>query len=160
MSSTLDLHAFESGDGGELTLINEDLVLSESLFQVIYISLFGGNIEASTRGNEIESEERFDFWANELIYKDRPHKQLNSETERVLRSVVLNSSGRLQVESAVNQDLLFLKNIVTLSVNVVILSTDKLKIVIGVNSIPNQSNKEFQFIWDNARNEIIIDKTI
>ena len=159
-TSTRDLHIYESGSGGELVLLNGDLVLAESLYQTIYIALFGGNVEASTLGNEIESEERFDYWANSLIYKDNISKQFNSKTEKTLSEVTINTAGRLKIKSVVEEDLLFLKNIVNLKVNIVILSTDKIEINLILNSIPNQENKQFQFIWDNAKKEIIIDKII
>jgi len=159
-TSTKDLHIFESGSGGELALLSDDLVLAESLYQVIYIALFGGNVEASTLGNEIVSEERFDYWANSLIFKDKINKQFNSETERTLSKVVINSSGRLKIKAAVELDLFFLKNIVDLSVNIVILSTNRIEINLVLQSISNQSDKQLQFIWDNAKKEIIIDKII
>ena len=159
-TSTRDLNIYESGDGGELTLLSGDLVLAESLLQTIYIHLFGGNIKASTLGNEIQSEERFDYWANELVFKNKKNKQFNSETERVLSQVAINSSGRLKIQKAVEQDLVFLEKIVNLETNIVILSTDKIEINILLNSISNQSDKQLQFIWDNAKKEIIIDKII
>lgn len=159
-TSTKDLHLFESGDGGELLLMNGDLVLSETLFQTIYIALFGGNVEASTAGNEIVGQERFDYWGNALIFKDKVDKQFNSETEKTLSSVTINSLGRLKIKSAVEQDLRFLKKIINIDVNIVILGVDKLKIEILLNNTGNQTNKIFQFIWDNAKQELILDKTI
>lgn len=159
-TSTKDLHLFESGDGGELLLMNGDLVLSETLFQTIYIALFGGNVEASTAGNEIVGQERFDYWGNSLVFKDNVDKQFNSETEKILSSVTINSFGRLKIKSAVEQDLNFLKKIINIDVNIVILGVDKLKIEILLNNSGNQSNKVFQFIWDNAKQELILDKTI
>ena len=159
-TSTRDIHIYENGNGGELAVLSGDIVLAESLYQTIYIALFGGNVEASTIGNEIDSEERFDYWANTLIFKDKISKQFNSKTEKTLSEVTINTSGRLKIESAVEEDLLFLKNIVNLKVNIVILSADKIEINLLLESIPNQSNKQFQFIWDNAKKEIIIDKTI
>lgn len=159
-TSTKDLHLSESGDGGELLLMNGDLVLSETLFQTIYIALFGGNVESSTAGNEIVGQERSDYWGNSLIFKDKKDKQFNSETERTLSSVTINSFGRLKIKSAVEQDLSFLKKIINIDVNIVILGVDKLKIEILINNTGNQSNKVFQFIWDNAKQELILDKTI
>lgn len=159
-TTTKDIGIFESGSGGELALLNGDLALSESLYQMIYIALFGGNTEASTLGNEIASEERFDYWANSLIFKDKINKQFNSKTEKVLSEVTINTAGRLKIHSAVEEDLIFLKNIVDLKVNIVLLSTDKIEISLILQSISNQENKQFQFIWDNAKNEIIIDKII
>jgi hypothetical protein len=159
-TATKDLNLYESGSGGELLLLNDDLSLSETLFQMIYISLFGGNVESSTTGNEIESQERKDFWANSLIFKEQKNKQMNSLTEKTLRETVLNSSGRLKIQSAVEQDLFFLKNIVNIAINVLILTSEKVVIEITLTSIDNQSSKLFQFIWDNAKNEVVIEKTI
>ena len=159
-TSTKDFHIYESGNGGELAVLNDDLVLTESLYQSIYIALFGGNVEASTLGNEIISEERFDFWGNSLFFKDRPSKQFNSETERTLEKVAINSSGRLKIKSSVEEDLIFLKKIVNFKVNIVILSTNRIEINLVLESISNQSDKKLQFIWDNAKKEVIIDKTI
>lgn len=159
-TSTKDLHLYESGSGGELVLLNGDLVLSETLFQTIYLALFGGNVEASTTGDEISGQERFDFWANNLIFKTQKNKQLNSLTEKTLNSVTINTSGRLKIQSAVEQDLFFLKNIINFDVDVLILGTDKIKILISISSISNQSDKVFQFIWDNAKGQLILDKTI
>lgn len=159
-TSTKDLNLYESGSGGELLLLNNDLSLSETLFQMIYISLFGGNVESSTTGSEIEGQERGDFWANSLIFKEQKNKQMNSLTEKTLRETVLNSSGRLKIQSAVEQDLFFLKNIVNIATNVLILASEKVAIEITLTSIDNQSSKLFQFIWDNAKNEVVIEKTI
>lgn len=159
MSTTRDIHIFESSNAGELALLSNDLVLTESLFQTIYVSLFGGNIEASTLGNEIQSEERFDYWANDLIFSANPDKQFNSLTERTLLNVPLNSSGRLKIQSAIEEDLKFLKKIVNLSIDVSVINQDRIKITLVLESIPNQADKQLQFIWDNAKQEIIIDET-
>ena len=160
MNSTKDLLLYESGSGGELFLENNDLALTESLYQTIYVSLFGGNVEASTVGNELVGEERSDYWANSLLFKNEKNKQLNSRTERTLNEVTINSSGRLKIKSAVEEDLIFLKKLANLEINIVILGVDKIEIEIIMTSIQNQSNKTFQFIWDNAKREIILDKQI
>lgn len=159
-TSTFDLNVFESGSGGELAIISNDLGTSEKLYQTIYLALFGGNLEASTIGNEIPSEERLDWWGNSLIFGTRQSKQFNSETERVLDNVVLNSSGRLKIQSAVENDLIFIKNIVNFNVNIVILDINKIAINIVLESLANQQDKQLQFIWDNAKNELIINRVI
>ena len=159
-TSTRDLHVFESGSGGELALLSGDLVLVESLYQSIYLALFGGNVEASTIGNEIPSEERSDYWANTLIFQNRPSKQYNSETERTLSSTPLNSSGRLKIEASVKQDLQFLSDIVEADFDVSILAENKVEISVTMRSISNQADKQIQFIWDNAKKEVIIERTI
>lgn len=160
MSATRDIHVFENGNGGNFAKISNDLVLSESLFQVIYISMFGGNVEASTQGNEIESQERFDYWGNSLIWPNNTEKQFNSETERALTNNVLNSSGRLIIEQAVKNDLEVISQIADFEVEVSITSESKVQINISLSSIPNQSDKFYQFIWDNAKNEVITNEEI
>lgn len=159
-TSTRDLLLYESGSGGELYLLNNDLVLSETFFQSIYVSLFGGNVKASTLGNEIPGQERFDYWANSLFFKNQKSKQFNSLTEKILNEVTINSNGRLRIKSAVEQDLNYLKKIVNFTVNVLILDINKIKIEILVSSASNQSEKAFQFIWDNAKQEVIFEKNI
>ena len=158
MNITSDFHIYETGSGGDLVITNNDLSMSESLFQTIYIALFGGNYDAITLGNEEDSEERLDFWANELLFKEKPSKQFNSTTEKLLNEVVINSQGRIKIQRAVEFDLIFLKKIANLEVNIVILSIEKIAIQISFSSIINQ--KDFEFIWDNASKEVTINKTI
>ena len=158
--STKDISIFESGDGGELNIINGDLVLSNTLYQHIYISLFGGNVNYPTKGNEVKSQERLDYWANDLIFKDRFNKQYNSLTEQTINKVVINSSGRLKIENAVKQDLSYISNIVELSIDVVILDINRLSINLTLSETSNKSNKLLQFIWNSSKNEIIINNNI
>ena len=138
-----DINLYESGSGGELYISNGDIALVETLYQTIYIALFGGNVEDDN------------YWANALLFADKPKKQYVSETERTLQNVTINSSGRLKIKKAVENDLSYIKNIANYEVNVVILSADKIEILITL-----ESGTEFQFIWDNAKSEIIIEKTI
>lgn len=153
--STKDLHIFESGSGGEISIKNDDLVMSESLFTLIYISLFGGNYEAETTGNEVSGQERFDYWANDLIFKNFKGKQYNSLTERTLNEVALNSSGRLKIESAVNQDLSSIKEIANLTIFVSIVSESEVLIKVSLESLQNQSERAFEFLWNNAAKQLI-----
>lgn len=37
---TKDINLHESGSGGEISIINNDLVLGEALFQQVYLALF------------------------------------------------------------------------------------------------------------------------
>lgn len=140
---TKDIQLYESGDGGELYISNGDVTLIETLYQTIYIALFGGMADGS------------DYWANNLIFATKQSKQYVSQTEKLLNEVTINSSGRLKIARAVENDLSFLKNISNYAVNVLILSTDKIEINIALIS-----GSEFQFIWDNAKSEVIMQKTI
>lgn len=160
MNQTKDILLFESGDGGEFAIVSNDLCLVETILQQAYIALFGGNIEANTTGAEISTQERTDYWANALLWPDEPNKQFNSNTERVLQNTVLNSAGRLQILAAVESDIDYLKLIVNFTVEVSILSTNKVEIKISFRRKDNLEDKVLVLVYDNARNEVITNKTI
>ena len=155
--NTKDILLYETGSGGDFAVLNNDLMLSETLYQQIYLALFGGNVEADTKSLYLESEDRFDYWGNSLVWKDSKGKQFNSKTERILQEVVLNSSGRLKIVNAVNSDLEYMSDVAEFTVDVGILSSNKVSITVSFKEKKNQQNKKLQLIFDNARNEVIID---
>jgi len=109
---TTDINLFETGSSGDFAIVNEDLLMAESLYQQVYLALFGGNIEANTKDAYLLSEERFDYWGNTLIWKNEKSSQFNSETERTIQNNALNSTGRLRIIQAINNDLEYLKSVV------------------------------------------------
>lgn len=155
-----DILLYETGDGGEILVSNNDMTLVELLFQQAYILMFGGNYEANTTGSEIETQERNDWWGNSLFFNENTSKQFNSNTERVLDNVVLNTSGRIEIKRAVEFDLKSLKKIANFEINVIILSTNKISIEIKLIKPNSLEDKTLQFIWNNATKEVIIEKTI
>jgi phage gp46-like protein len=158
--NTTDIHLFETGSGGDFAIVNNDLLMGESLYQQIYLALFGGNIQASTKQSYLESEERSDYWGNSLIWKDVKTKQFNSETERTLGNIALNSSGRLSILQAVNNDLDYLKGVVDFAVEVGIDSVSRISITVNFKEKTNQQDKVLQMVWNNSKNEVIITKLI
>lgn len=156
VTQTSDIGLFQS----DMRVIDGDINTSEVLYQTIYISLFGGNLKQSTIGNEIDTEERFDYWANSLLFATQKEKQFNSETQRTLKEVALNTSGRLKIKQSVENDLFFLKNIVKFEVDVYIESSSRIRILINVISLSSNESKLYQLLWDNAKQEVIIDETI
>lgn len=157
---TKDINLHESGNGGEMAIVSNDLLMGESLFQQVYLALFGGNVEAITRGDELITEERFDYWANSLFFSETPTKQFNSITERTINSVALNGQGRLSIINAVNEDLSYLTELLNYSIDVEILAVNKIRIIINFTPKSNQENRVLQLVYDNAKNELIIEKTI
>ena len=135
-----DIHIYESGDGGEMKLKNNDLMLANSIYQSIYISLFGGNV------GEI------DWWGNNL-FNQEPYI---SETEKTLTQTALNSNGRFVIENAVKQDLKNLSELIDVEIEVKILSKSSVKIIIFIAN----SNEKISVIWNGAKNEVIIDEVI
>lgn len=156
----MDLVLHETGNGGDLQLKGNDLDVSGSIFNQIYMALFGGNPSASTTGEELVTEQRQDWWANSLVYQDLPELQQNSTLERVLNEVALNSSGRLQIEEAVKNDLAFLKDVAEISIETRITDIDRVEIRILAQEPDNEQKQEFIFIWDATKQEVIEFRTI
>lgn len=158
--NTTDIALFESGGSGDFSIVNDDLLMGESLYQQIYLALFGGNLEASTKQVYTDKEERFDYWGNSLIWNDVKSIQFNSETERAIQNNALNSSGRLAIIQAINLDLGYLSSIITFEVDVSINSSNKLSIIVNFTEKTNQQERALVLLYENAKKELIIDKII
>jgi hypothetical protein len=141
-----DVLIYESGNGGELSLKNGDIETTDGLFNQPYLSHFGGNIEASTTGNEVEGEERADWWGNTFLDASA---QMNSELERSLNNNALNSAGRINIERDAQKDIEHLNDIANVSSTVVITGNDKLLISDKLDKIV------VNMLWDATKNELI-----
>lgn len=131
-----DLAIIETGNGGDLQQVGSDLAVVNGIENMIYLGMFGGNKEASTQSNIITDG---DFWGNNLFHPNAPSVQFNSETERVMNSVALTSSGRVLIENAIKKDLAFFSDLgATVEVSVTIVSTDKIRVQIKV-TLPSQA---------------------
>jgi hypothetical protein len=143
----MDIVLFESGNGGDISIKNGDIEMTDSILQQPYIAHFGGNLEANTTGEEIEGEERFDWWGNMLI--PNQDNQINSNLERTLTKVALNSSGFKTIQIAATNDLDFITDEANVTINLALNGLDKLKL----SDILDQ--KQVDFIWDATKNELI-----
>jgi len=157
---TKDILLYETGDGGDASLQNNDLALSETLYMQVYLALFGGNIEANTVTNTLPTEQRFDWWGNSLIMADTPNTQFNSNTERVLSTTALSSAGRLDIIRAVDADLSYLTELLDYSAGVELLSINRVRITVNFTPKTNQQNKVLILVYDNAKKELITEQTI
>ena len=150
-----DLLIYETGDGGDLKVLNNDLALTTSLYNQVYLCLFGGNVEASTKGNELENEKRFDWWANDLL-----DLNFNSETERIINTVTLNPSGRLKILQAVKNDLKPIDLVANYTVEVILENVNRFKILINLMEKLNKQEKIIQILWDISKDEVILSEII
>jgi hypothetical protein len=141
-----DILLYESGGGGEISLKNGDIEMTDGLFNMPYLSHFGGNLEASTKGDEEENIERFDWWGNSFL--DQP-AQMNSLIEKTLDNTTLNSAGRVIIERNAKEDLQFIADIADISCIVEIPGVDKVKISDKINQI------KVDFIFNSTNNELI-----
>lgn len=157
---TKDILLRETGSGGDFAVLSNDLVLSDTLYQQFYLAMFGGNLRGNTKSKYLDNEERFDYWGNSLIWPTQKNKQFNSETERTLQEIAINSSGRMRVLQAVKSDLSYLSNVINFEVEVNLLNQNKLSITITFTEKTNQQDKSLQFVFDNSKNEVLIQEII
>ena len=146
-----DILLYENGNGGELSVVNGDIETTDSLANQMYLSHFGGNIEADTTGQEIEGEERFDWWGNEFLDTEN---QMNSSLERVLNKTSLNSAGRIIIENTAKKDLEFFGDMAKTDCQVSITGNNKLIISDKINQ------NKINFQWDATKEELIVEKII
>lgn len=146
-----DIMIYESGGGGEIFVKGSDIETTDGIFNQPYLSHFGGNVEASTTGDEKEGIERFDWWGNSFL---EGKNQMNSALEKALNDNALNSSGRVNIEKAANKDLDHLKDIAEVSSAVSIIGVDKVLISDKINKTV------INFIWDATKNELIEERII
>ncbi len=154
----MDVQVIESsGNGGDLVKTDKDIVTIEGLQNMVYIALFGGNVEASTPTERLESELAFDWWGNSLLHPNELAAQFNSETERRLLEVSLNSAGRIQIEEAIRKDLEFMSEFSTVEVSASIISTDRIEILVRIQEPDNLEGNAFIFLWDATNQELTIE---
>lgn len=154
-----DIKLIETGNGGDIELIGKDLAMLEGFGNMIYLALFGGNPQgrssSAPTGKRIPTEQAFDWWGNNLLMPNDLGQQFNSLTEYTLNTTALNSSGRIQIEQAVLKDLAFMKDFATVSVTVTIEHVDRVRITIKLQEPDNIEQKEFQYIWDGTKQDLI-----
>ena len=132
-----DILIFESGDGGEMKLKNDDLETVSSITNSFYLALF--------------SSKTSDWWGNAELLTDNP---FSSTFEKTLDSVSLNSSGLKQLEQSALEDLSFLKQYGEITVFAAVLDLNKISLKINFKE-PSGSEKIVKFVFDKLRNEII-----
>lgn len=151
----MDLALIETGNGGDIVFRNKDLAMVFGFENMPYMALFGGNPNYPTTPLK-DSEQAFDWWGNRLLFPNDESKQFNSLTEQKLKTVALNSSGRIQIEESVKQDLKFMSDFANLKVSVSIISDDKVLIELQIVRPDNLQKTTFIYIWDKTLSTITI----
>lgn len=152
----MDLKLVEKNNGGDLSFNGKDLEVIQGWQNMPYLDLFGGNTEGSTKELK-EGEQSLDWWGNRLFFDQQPQFQANSEFERLLKNVSLSSFGRIQLEQAAKNDLKNFNNFAEITVKLSIVSVDRLSLVIEIKEPDNLQSDIFRYIWDNTKNELIIE---
>lgn len=139
---------YDDGNGGQLTVQSNNILTTDSLHTLAYLKLFGGNLEANTKPKSDVIEIHSDWWGNDK--EKQSSTWINSNTERVLRGIVLNSQSVEKIITAVKKDVESLTQFGTITVTVNIVSLNKVKIIIDTEQSDNLS-----MIWDSTKNEVI-----
>jgi len=144
-----DVLILETLNGGDINKVAGDLALAKGWENMPYLALFGGNVRQSTPTERVDGEQNFDWFGNAL--ESDSNLQFNSETERTLQSVNLNSNGRILIEQAVIKDLAFMTEFATVNASVSIISDDRVQIDIAIIEPTNLQNKQYRYIWDSTQ---------
>lgn len=131
--SYIDLSLHDNGSGGELLKTSNDLEVTSTLFNIVYLALFGGGDTPAS------------WWGNEFITDE--NKQVVSITEQVLNNTVLDIRGLGEVESSATQDLVVLKALgVTYEVDVELISAKRIGITVRIQETED-TETEIPLIW-------------
>lgn len=148
MEEYLDIRLLETDDGGDLKLAGSDLETYRSWQNMIYVGLFGGNVEGYTTTDERAEDERAeDWWGNKLLMPDSPELWFNSRTERTLMSTSLSTQGIDRIEKAVISDLSFMDPFANVTVEVSLVDADQIRMDIFVQEPSTLERAQFRYIW-------------
>ncbi len=150
----MDLKLVNISEGFDLQGSKSGLITVDSFQSMIPIALFGGNREGSTKQIVRDNEEQKDWWGNKLLLPQQPQQQFNSETERTLNNVALNSQGRSKIQAAVENDLSFMSDFANVEVTVSLVGADRVRIDIQVVRPDNLNEFQFVYVWDSIKKEL------
>lgn len=149
-----DISLYESGQGGDMVLLPNDIATTGALWNNIYLALFGGNVESDHEDEEESDGLNLDYWQNNLFFPEDTTSQLVSLTELTLTKTTINSKGLNDLENVVKTDLNYLKELGDVVVSVEQSGVDKITINIQVNQT------QISYIWDNTLNEVITNQEV
>jgi phage gp46-like protein len=146
-----DILIYETKNGGDLLLENNDLKSVRTLINQVYLAFFGGNYEQSTSDEINIVNQRFDWWGNVLMDTEN---QFNSLTERTLNNIVLNSSGVSSIENSMNQDLNYLSEYADIITEATIVDYNRIELSVILTEPSGRSTK-VKLLWDNFEKSFV-----
>jgi hypothetical protein len=147
---------YESGNGGLYNIKNNDIQTSGGLGVIVYLKLFGGNVDASTVRNNEAGQIYFDWWGNNS--QNNSDTWINSETERALRGCDTSFQSLNKIINAIKKDLKPLQEYGDIEVDVTYPEVNRVKIDIEI--VQKSSTVEVSLVWDSTKNEVITNNTI
>jgi hypothetical protein len=104
----------------------------------------------------IENEQLFDWFGNSVLFNQQPLVQFNSELERTLKNVSINSKGVELIYQAVNKDIDFMRTFATVEINISVTAVDRISINLKVIELDTKVSNIFNYIWDSTEAELTI----
>lgn len=150
-----DLKLESKHDGCDLILLGVDLVGIDGFENMPLLGLYGGNVEESTKQFN-DTELRYDWWGNDTFDFNKLSVQMNSKFERSLKTIALNSAGRIEIEEIAKKDLSFMSSFANVEVIASITDVDRLELYIKITEPNNSESNEFTYIWNATENELTI----
>lgn len=144
----MDLKLILTHDGGDLVKNPKDLAVVYGFENMPLIALFGGNVEESTPTTREPNAIALDWWGNNLLLPKNASRQFNSDTERLLNNVTLNSSGIVLIEEAIKRDLVFMNDFAKIQVQVRLVNVDRIAIGLKIEQ------KKIVYLWDKTNQEL------
>jgi len=95
----MDVRLYCTADGGEIDIVNGQLVLADGLETAAYLSMFGGNEDDSGT----ESDDPLQWWGNWSETEEA--RKCRSQTQHVLIGMPLTSGNLILLEEAAQADL-------------------------------------------------------
>jgi len=145
------IEMFETLDGGDYVVGEDDILLDNSLNSIGYTSFFGGNLkENTTQGRKPSGAFYNDYWGNCDVFNE-PDLQFNSNTERQLAFTPIRSGNLGVFEQASQKDLQYLKTsgkASTVSSSVKIVNPGKIKLDVTVKQPSKTEPEGFTIFWD------------
>ena len=146
-----DLLIYSTGNGTDT-----DFDTTESLFNSVYLSLFGGNVSEDTPETPTEGKQRTDWWGNSLFNTEQ---QFNSVTERTIEENTLSGQGLKNIREAIEIDLKWLAKLSVVEVFLEATNVNTLIINVSLTEPEGDVSQTFNFVWDATQKELI-EKTI
>ena len=143
MTQQGDVLLFQTNDDGDINVENGLVEMSGGLETMAYLCLFGGNED-----DDGLSENGLTYWGN--LDEIDPAMQYRSETQHLLQAIPATTGNLRRIEDAANRDLnVFIEKKIASSVTVVatIPGLNKIKIVINIDALGDESSFEFVENW-------------
>lgn len=95
----MDVRLFCTPDGGNIEIVNGQVVMADSPETAVYLSLFGGN----ERDTGSDGDRPLQWWGN--LDEPDTQRRYRSETQSLLRAIPATPANLHRIEDAVSRDL-------------------------------------------------------